>query len=201
MMGDNDDLEMLLVKGADLNKGDYDQRTPLHLAAANEQIETISFLVKNGVDVNLKDRWGVTALDDASDQDVEYMLIKNGAVKGTDKATYKHSAKVSVTNDQYRLFYATYNNNLTLLKSLHIELDLNVYDYDQRTPLGVAASEGHLESVRYLLHHGANLFHKDARGNDALADAVRENRHEVVEYIQNFIRDRKIESQLIGINI
>jgi len=50
--------------------------------------------------------------------------------------------------------------------------------------LGIAASEGHLESVQYLVTHGANIWHKDARGNDALADAKRENRQRVVEYLE-----------------
>lgn len=32
--GDLDTLEKLHTKGADLNRGDYDNRTPIHLASA-----------------------------------------------------------------------------------------------------------------------------------------------------------------------
>ena len=81
-----------------------------------------------------------------------------------------------VTEDSYRLFYSAFTNDVNLIKNMHIKLDLNTYDYDGRTALGIAASEGHIESVRYLVTHGANINHKDARGNDALADAKRENR-------------------------
>ena len=59
---------------------------------------------------------------------------------------------------------------------------LNAYDYDGRTALGIAASEGHLEAVKYLVVHGANMLHRDARGNNAIDDAIRDNRTAVKEY-------------------
>ena len=67
------------------------------------------------------------------------------------------------------------------MKSLHLKgWQVNSYDYDGRTALGLAASEGHLEAIKYLLAHGANPLHKDARGNDAAADATRENKQEAI---------------------
>jgi len=61
---------------------------------------------------------------------------------------------------------------------------LNSYDYDGRTALHLAASEGHLEIVKYLMSHGANANIVDARGNKPLDDAIREDRHEIVEYLK-----------------
>ena len=49
----------------------------------------------------------------------------------------------------------------------------------------MAASEGHLDVVKYLVSKGASLNIKDARGNDALGDARRENRTEVINYLVN----------------
>ena len=49
----------------------------------------------------------------------------------------------------------------------------------------MAASEGHLDTVKYLISKGANVNIKDARGNDALADARREKRTEVINYLVN----------------
>lgn len=60
---------------------------------------------------------------------------------------------------------------------------VNAYDYDGRTPLSIAASEGHLEAVKYLVHHGANLLHRDFRCNTALDDARREGRDRVAAFL------------------
>ena len=74
------------------------------------------------------------------------------------------------------------------MKVLHIlNWKINSYDYDGRSALGIAASEGHLDAVKYLVVHGADINHRDARGNDALADAIREKRGAVVEYLSNII--------------
>ena len=68
---------------------------------------------------------------------------------------------------------------------------VNAYDYDGRTALGIAASEGHLEVVKYLVSHGANPLHRDIRNNDALADARREGREDVVEYLEKVLNKRQ----------
>ncbi|CAF88419.1 unnamed protein product, partial [Tetraodon nigroviridis] len=39
--------------------------------------------------------------------------------------------------------------------------NLCLEDYDGRTPLHVAACEGHLSVVKYLLSHGATVYAKD----------------------------------------
>jgi glutaminase len=63
------------------------------------------------------------------------------------------------------------------MKSLHLKgWKVNSYDYDGRSALGLAASEGHIDAIKYLISHGADHKHKDARGNDALGDAKRESR-------------------------
>jgi ankyrin repeat protein len=94
-----------------------------------------------------------------------------------------------VSDEGFRLFYSAYFANLDYIKSLLIDGDINAYDYDGRTALGIAASEGHKHIVEYLVYHGANINHKDARGNDALADAIREGRQDVVAFLEEFKRN------------
>jgi glutaminase len=62
---------------------------------------------------------------------------------------------------------------------------VNGQDYDGRTALSIAASEGHLEAVKYLLGNNADIKIKDARGNDPLDEAIREGRLSVADYIIN----------------
>lgn len=78
------------------------------------------------------------------------------------------------------------------MQSLHIlGWKVNAYDYDGRTALGIAASEGHIDAVKYLISHGANPLHRDIRNNDALGDARRENRQEVIEYLEKILQRRQ----------
>lgn len=63
--GDISEIKRLIAHGVDINKGDYDKRTALHLAAAEGQHHAVSFLISKGAEISTKDRWGRTALDDA----------------------------------------------------------------------------------------------------------------------------------------
>lgn len=56
--GDLDEMRRLHALGADLSQGDYDGRTPLHLACAENHSETVAYLIKEGADTTARDRWG-----------------------------------------------------------------------------------------------------------------------------------------------
>ncbi|XP_005477033.1 60 kDa lysophospholipase isoform X2 [Oreochromis niloticus] len=71
---------------------------------------------------------------------------------------------------------------LKALKEMGSNLCLG--DYDGRTPLHVAACEGHLKMVQYLLSHGASVHAKDRYGDTPLCNAVRFRRKEVVKLLR-----------------
>lgn len=48
-----------------MNIGDYDKRTPLHVAVSQNHLEIVQFLLDNGANPNVYDRWGATPLNDA----------------------------------------------------------------------------------------------------------------------------------------
>ena len=52
----------------DINKGDYDGRTALHLSCTEGHYEIVKYLCEKGCDINVKDRWGNTPLSDINDK-------------------------------------------------------------------------------------------------------------------------------------
>jgi len=84
--GDFDEVEMLLISGdVDVNEGDYDKRTALHLAAGEGNVDIVKLLCEYKADINTEDRWGNRPLDDAVrgvNQESARILKEYGATKG-----------------------------------------------------------------------------------------------------------------------
>ena len=56
-------------------------------------------------------------------------------------------------------------------------------EYDDRTPLHIAATNGDLTMVQKLLEHGASLYKVDKFGATPLLDAIRFKRKDVIRYV------------------
>ncbi|KAK4078254.1 uncharacterized protein Triagg1_3270 [Trichoderma aggressivum f. europaeum] len=80
----HEDLLTCIIEdcGADINIGDNDSRTPLHLAIENKSLPAISLLINAGAQVNAKSKDGSTPLHIAVKQiDTVQLLLQNGADK------------------------------------------------------------------------------------------------------------------------
>eukprot|EP00039_Didymoeca_costata_P013278 m.199349 g.199349 ORF g.199349 m.199349 type:complete len:568 (-) comp15726_c1_seq2:2175-3878(-) len=65
--GDDLTLCLLISRGGNINTKDYDSRTPLHLAAAEGRLSTVSILLKQNANPILKDRWGKLPVESAEE--------------------------------------------------------------------------------------------------------------------------------------
>ncbi|XP_068336666.1 potassium channel SKOR-like [Pyrus communis] len=159
--GDLFQLKGLIRPGADPNKTDYDGRSPLHLAALKGHEDITLFLIREGVDINIKDNFGNTPLLEA---------IKNGNDR-VSSLLIQQGASLNIDNAGCFICTSIARGDADLLKRLLANgIDPNSKDYDHRTPLHVAASEGLYIMAKLLLEAGASVFSKDRWGNTPLGE-------------------------------
>jgi glutaminase len=71
------------------------------------------------------------------------------------------------------LITACSNNDLEKVKELSKKININISDYDKRTPLHLSCSEGNLDIVKFLLENNCNKDVKDRWENTPLSDAMK----------------------------
>lgn len=153
------------LEGASFALGDYDKRTPLHLAASEGHGDVVEFLIAKGAIVNAKDRFGNTPLLDAvthNKPNIVHILKKNQATLPEDRIG-EFMCKSGSVGDK---------NALQLMKDAGGSMVFQAGDYDSRTALHLAASEGHWRCVRFILQNGGQASVQDRFGRVPLQDAV-----------------------------
>merc|ERR1711884_401694 len=141
--------------------------------------------------INKQDRWHGTALDDAEQHNHQTcidLLQSAGALKGNRPKVNKEALpaaakrKAVPSEDGPDLIYAASRGDIDTLIKMHakgIDLSFDHHDYDLRTPLHLAASNGHLLCVKYLVTRAHKAKRTtdmvgavDCWGNTALSDAI-----------------------------
>ncbi|KAK1151360.1 glutaminase kidney isoform, mitochondrial-like [Acipenser oxyrinchus oxyrinchus] len=86
------------------------------------------------------------------------------------------------------LLFAAYSGDVSALRRFALSaMDMEQKDYDSRTALHVASSEGHVEVVRFLVEEcKVNPFMKDRWDNSPMDDAVQFGHQEVVKILQEY---------------
>eukprot|EP00933_Yihiella_yeosuensis_P043272 TRINITY_DN38014_c0_g2_i1.p1 TRINITY_DN38014_c0_g2~~TRINITY_DN38014_c0_g2_i1.p1 ORF type:complete len:507 (+),score=131.70 TRINITY_DN38014_c0_g2_i1:130-1650(+) len=173
-------IRSFVNQGLKIDKGDYDKRTALHLASSEGKLPVVRRLVEElNAPLNGVDQWGGTALDDAircGHKPVCEFLIGKGAIIG--KTAF-------APDDAGILCQAGREGNVACLRGIvRRGVDINTADYDKRTAIHLAASEGKLKAIKVLIEElKADPNVADRFGGTPLDDAVRSGHKEVKKYL------------------
>ena len=135
------------AEGASVNACDYDQRSALHLAAAEGHESAVSFLLDARADVNAQDRWGGTPLKDAErgwHVSVMKLLQRRGGTKpgsGSILGLGTSTPELSETALGEMLCHAAAVGDIRAIKRLVRQgASVNFCDYDRRSALHLVSS-------------------------------------------------------------
>ena len=165
-LGDIDEIKRILHSEAslDVNTGDYDGRTMLHLSSAEGNVKVVQALLSEGADVNAQDRWGAGPLHDAvAESHIQVIDILSS-----------QGAELNYDDPAGMLCGAAADGNLDKLRQLiNHGISPNACDYDGRTALHLAASEGIVNVIEFLVANKADVNVIDRWNNTPLDDAVK----------------------------
>lgn len=121
-------------------------------------------LLESGADKNMKNRWGQTPLGEGihNKQTACVELLQRW------RATLNLDRSIGILCDA-----ASRGDVITLRQLIDSNMDPRVGDYDGRTPLHLAAAEGHEKAVEYLIQHKANINAQDRWGERPIQDAIK----------------------------
>ena len=150
--GDAETMSALLELGANIERVDRVNRTPLMHAARSKNAETIYVLLDAGADIQARDRLGGTPLSWASgfgSPEGVQALIDAGADANTVDNVLGYTPL---------LWASGFGDAKSVEILLEADADVNVVDTaEKRSPLMHAVRTGKIESVALLLDAGANV--------------------------------------------
>ncbi|KAK7814474.1 cyclin-dependent kinase 4 inhibitor C [Microtus oregoni] len=146
-------------------------------AAARGDLEQLTSLLQNNVNVNAQNGFGRTALQvmKLGNPEIARRLLLRGA-----NPNLKDRTGFAVIHDAARAGFLD-----TVRALLEFQADVNIEDNEGNLPLHLAAKEGHLPVVEFLVKHTAsNVGHRNHKGDTAFDVARFYGRNEVINLME-----------------
>jgi ankyrin repeat protein len=145
----------------------------LFKAVSERKLAQVKSLIAAKVDVNAKDKDGLTVLMRASNVVVKALLEAKADVNAKDK------------NGETALMWASGDGTIEVVKALlDAKADVNAKNKDGRTALMCASANGNIEVVKALLDAKVDVTAEDNDGETALTYAAVRNNIEVVKLLK-----------------
>ncbi|XP_048576796.1 transient receptor potential cation channel subfamily A member 1 isoform X3 [Nematostella vectensis] len=172
-------VRVLLDHNANVDIRDSENKTVLHYAiGVAEILKEILKDVKANSLIRAKDRLGNTPL---------HYAARHGCVKDVSIILMKYKASAAIVNGigEIPLHIGARNGWIAVVKKLtegRGKRTMNANDANERTPLHLAAREGHDELVEFFLKRGARID-RDVQGQTPLHYAARQGSKKALELI------------------
>ncbi len=160
-IGDANEVNRLLSKGADINFKDEGGYTPLIEAVINEKESVVKLLLEKGANPNSR-----SYEEDSSVLSYAYRVRNLRLLK----MLITHGANVNFENawGRFILYFAASNGELEIAKLL-IEngADVNKQNFEGESALMGASSNGEVSTLNLLISNGATINLKNLKGKTA----------------------------------
>lgn len=153
---------------------DYCKKNPLHIAAMNGNYEITKFLINCRVNINELDDTQQTPLNYACKH--RYFHVA--------KLILEHGGVLNLNQDFGAVFCNfAFESDLEAIKIYHqCGAYMLMGDYDKRTVAHIAAAEGEVDIIKYLINEAAlNIMVEDRWGNTPINDCTQEIRKILIE--------------------
>lgn len=166
-----DIIKLLVQEKANVNSQDYSGMTPLMMATSTNKIEIVDILLKHGADVNLTDKRNNTALSWALRNNAAQaarLLLSSGATIHSAEA-----AEIAINTAKKRQW-----DSAKLLIEQNI-ISSNAKTKREKTLLMIAAEQGELEPIEFLIDHHADI------SETTLFSALRRKHCDIARFLLN----------------
>ena len=201
--GDPGSIQLMVSGGVDINSQNEAGTTPLHVAAIQSRRPTLNTFLELGSDLKARDRQGQTVLHYAAGaprEEVKFLYEQAPSLfREARDGTNPLDLAFAENNTEVALYYRRKGHEFgafryeDLLKAVEVKDHQSVQDLlaaganpnrpAEVYPIHIAARNGDVSSLRYLLRFDANIEQPDLEGRTALAITLEEHHPEATLYL------------------